>query len=360
MSPTLKTYMCKYPWDPCGLCVVPGQERQVAIADGVATVSVTPNERNCGAEGNIVEAHIHEDVEGVGPWCVLTCGDPCGKDRVRDSQSEIPNGSRLPDYGEESCLKKIRWNQQYYITTWFQNIRRVGLPGIDFFVEMPRICGMNTTVLTGEVSGTLMSWVWNGIGEVRADRKYLWPDNLVFNVPWQDTMPFPGELILVQCFFEPGTPFAALPLTVGYTWFETHCFTSGQLKSICRVDRDDPTVVLEERTTGALPTEWVGEEGLRYKVIFKGVEYLMKCVDFASYSVGSRVVIAKTGTRTVRRTAEGGGDLYLFDGCDGPTRYTNDEWPWDGREPVSDGNVLFDLDVNKHIVVPQTFYGFGA
>jgi uncharacterized protein YkwD len=251
------------------------------------------------------------------------------------------------------CMKEIRWRQKVkkvrewdYSSGEPQEVERtIPLPELVFEIPYVNICGIERMQLWGEVSGTL-AWIeFNGKGEVSDRLEFIWEPYKSFPlvIDFTEKRPFPGELILLLVYMR-GYNSPCNPWIAGYTWFETFCFTSGILLSCCLIDEEGNVVEEQEE----LSSEWIGEKNLRYRVRFKGKEFLLKCSDYAKYKPYERCIIFKNGITQLQNNE-------VLQGCRAGLAE-----PVPESRTLSDSVVSYSLDPEKDIVVPVWFWNEGA
>jgi hypothetical protein len=263
----------------------------------------------------------------------------------------IPSLPEKPCSSE--CWKQIRWYQKNKtLKEWDYSSgepktieRTIPLPELVFKIPYINMCGIEKLQLWGEVSGTLAWMEFNGKGQLSDRLEFIWEpyESFPLVINFTETKPFPGELIFLLVYMKGCEEQKCNPWIAGYTWFETFCFTSGEILSCCLLDNSGQ--IIEERQE--LPAEWIGEENLRYKVRFKGNEYLLKCSDYASYKPYQRCIIFKNGITKFK-------DKTLW-GCRAGINK-----PIPNGEILTDSVISYSLDPTKDIIVPIWFWSEGA
>ena len=253
----------------------------------------------------------------------------------------------------DECLKQVRWHQKYDV--WPSGGPGGGTykelyPYLLFDLPIIETCNLKKLTLTGNMSGLLGYVEFEGKGGIPDDNslKYIWGDwaentGRYLKIEYTKDKPFPGESILLWAVFQDYTG-KCNPTIIGYTWFETNCFTSGVVQGICRGDdcRDE------------LPDEWLSETDMMYKVRYKGDDYFLKSSDYALYKKGDRCIIYKGGLSQINKE----GELVIEPACRGPVP-TGGSMFEDGDE-ISDATVSYKLDIEKDVVVPVHFWNEGA
>jgi len=266
------------------------------------------------------------------------------------SKKPVTPDPELPCTSE--CMKEIRWYQKSEkVKEWDysgeepQVVERVRpLPELVFEIPYINMCGIEKMELWGEVSGTLANIEFHGKGQATDRLEFIWePYRRPLVIDFTETRPFPGELILLLVYMR-GYSGNCNPWIAGYTWFETFCFTSGEILSCCLVD-DDGNITDE---SSELPDSWIGQDNLRYKVRFKGNQvYLLKCSDYAKYRESERCIIFKNGSFRMKDTEKDSCRAGQFE-------------PVGSGQVLSDSVVSYSLDPKKDIVVPVWFWSEGA
>jgi len=240
-----------------------------------------------------------------------------------------------------ACAKKLQYYRRKIAETWGGG--SVLSDFISFRWTNPPLCNLSVVTLVGDVRGPRYQMIATSgtIPESKTDVPLLGGNTVKFemaNIP-----PYPGEFFQIWGTLQGVDDPNCNPILIGACYFTHFCYTSGAITSILLYDGG----VIEERTSGSTPAEWVGDTRLRYRVRCEGVVLMVIPSDFASYRVTDRVVIHKGGKHSVR-TASGG--MREEAGCQDPEGGTpNDLLRWDLCRP-------FPEHVQGEII-PQQFWG---
>ncbi len=360
----LTAYLCPQPWQPPGLIAGERCKNTISIQsdenDENVKVEVYLCPQGYQCEGLEVTVYLLKEDKTVLD-CFLCFG---AERRIVYEGGEWKGEVERPDEpcaGE--CEKRIHWYQEYHIeySDWYQDESgiwkqkeiKVPEPWLKFEINPTEICSLREVVLMGEVSGLLAGWYFSGTGAIPEDNslKFLYNNPIILQVSLSDQKPFPGELIQAWGLIDDFEIGQCNPLVLGWCYFETYCFTSAEVKGFVLVNEEGQ--VLERSYSNWTPDEWIGDERLRYEVLYKGKTYYLRASDWARYGVGGRCVIYKGG---YSQTEEG-----LQEGCRGPVPglFNGGILPQAG-EPISDSNVSYELNEESDIIIPQTFWGMGA
>ncbi len=274
----------------------------------------------------------------------------------------------LPCTGE--CVDKLQWWQDYELVSYWdeeaQEVRQKKVPKPYLYVKckIPRICGLKKLKFIMEISGCSAEWIPQKHIE---EKQQEIPEDGNIKLIWHDVIGdewiLKWHLTNSTCFV-PGEWMAVLaeldiedeqcnPFVIAYGWFETQCWTSGTVVGCGLLDENGE--VIEGGYWQEMEDEWIGDEKLHWLVRFKGQDFWVKSTDFARYEIGRRVFIHKDG---LSKASAGGSVLVEEPACRFPV-------PTAGILPAPDevlswSCVSYQLDRNRDVIVPQTFYGIGG
>jgi len=267
-----------------------------------------------------------------------------------DAELQLSANVPKPDFPcNFECVELLKWEQDYeeyddYVNGhWVK--RRRPRPYLKIPCKTIQICAFEKMVLWGSVSGPLAIWQFGGQGPCGNVLELTFEDEYVLTLPMSECKPFPGEQLLLYGYLRGYEGDPCNPLIVAYGWFETHCYTSGEVVAI----KTDTAEV----TSGCLPEDFVGDESLRYVVQYKGKQYEIKPSDFASYCVGDVCLIHKDGL----------GMFYDPDGsknpcpaCRGPVFGDDPGYmPTEDERLLSYINVTYELKPDSDVIVPVEY-----
>ena len=315
----------------------------------VPYLSITIPIVKVGAEIDICDVTMLIKKTNKGEFDCMGCVSACEEeDQIVSDFPTIP--PLITNECMSDCLEQIRWYQgSHKVNEGYSSEKTIADDIIYSEVKIPKVCGLIGLSLTFEVTGNHTYLDLRGNGCIPEDnslkRTY---DNL--EGIWRTWYPFgdyamsfyPGEQITAYAHFSSAGNCNPMPIAYGY--FETRCFTSGIIKG-CGLVKDGK--VIEGGEHYSLNNNWIGDDRLKWYVLFKGNYFWLECSDFAKYAENDRVIIWKNG---IGRTKKGLTDNKCRN---------NDSLnkPAENEEVLTDNAVSYVLNSDNDVIIPIEVYG---
>lgn len=276
-------------------------------------------------------------------------------DRETQGADSGPFGEHRADSCTYSCVRKLQYYRRRITTSHTGITGEIISDFITFRWRNPSLCNLWKVVLEGDVRGPRAEWICPPqppaagcagqiVPEVSDRGLALILGGRQMEFDCVDVPPYPGELFRVWGWLDGVDPESGCnPILIAACYYSQFCYTSGIVTAIRLVEGE---TVVDERTSGSTPDEWVGDERLRYELLCEGALLTVIPSDFARYAVEERVVIHKGGIHTIK-TLNG---EEKRSGCQDPEGATeNDLLRWDLCRPFP-----------EHVdgaIIPQKFWG---
>jgi len=210
-------------------------------------------------------------------------------------QDEPPQGWKC----NFACVRDIRYYRKKIVEDPLHPEQNILSDYITFSWRTPALCNLYRIELHGDVRGTRYI-IPCDIGACKGEAPdskslalILGGKELEFDM--LDIEPYPGERFEVWGHLQ-GVASDCSPTLIAAGYFKHFCHTSGVITRIVLLN--DQGQVIDQRTSGSTPDDWIGKENLRYEVLVEGALLIVISSDFARYNVGERVAIQKGGSHT--------------------------------------------------------------
>lgn len=343
---SITAYIEPIDFRPNGICCPEEPLRKITVSQKDNVVNINAPIVPKGADIDIynVTALIKQsnknDIECF--YCVSACEE---EEQIISDFPTIPPLTTSECMSD--CIGQIRWYQGSHEV--IENFVKKIIPEDIIYTEVkiPELCGLIGLSLEFEVTSQYnMYYDLRGNGCIPEDNSLkrfyegVWIKGWSFNE--YATSFYPGEQITAYAHFSSVGNCNPMPIAYGY--FENRCFTSGVIKG-CGLVKDG--IVIEGGEHYILNNNWIGDDSLKWYVLFKGNYFWLECSDFSKYKNNDRVIIYKGG---IGRIKIGLIDKYHCRNNDSLNK------PADNDDVLTDSAVSYVLNPDNDIIMPLGVY----
>ena len=217
----IKAYIEKEAFALNGVCYQDGCKGANAHSPGAISIPIEKEGQD--STYNVIVTMLKEGEDAID--CIF-CNTNC-KGYVKESVGSIP---MLPKEDKDTeCLKKIRWQEDYYEVKGFDADEKKSRNTLTTSFTIPQICNLVGLEFRLEISPCFEDYYPKGDGLIPEDNSL----SRTVGKQWSRTWPFtesescwyPGEYMIIQGVFRDKNK--TFKKTIGYGWYETKCLTSG-------------------------------------------------------------------------------------------------------------------------------------